>query len=222
MGHPSRFAVGLQYDKIVAMIKKKNVTAETRKFPAILTQDRTPSVIVVSLSSSFCGTPIDDDTVWHPSNHAFRITLLLDRLSNIYGANTNWNNNCKQMDITTKVTERFRPDVGLGRSWHDFSFPHQDDSTEDIVEQQHHAAQQPNCRAFFVCIYICVVQYDITKAESEWDMQLCHQSLLWRCIHVPCLDMSDFVTFGRIRNGSRELKIFTRCILFVFLYSCSS
>jgi hypothetical protein len=88
----------------VAIIKNNVVTAETRKFPAILTHDR-------SCVSSISGT---DDGGSHPSNHAFRIGLLLGKLSNIYGANANWNSSCKQMEMNTKVTERFLPDVGPG------------------------------------------------------------------------------------------------------------
>ena len=88
---------------ILAIIKNNVVTAATRKLPAILTHERS---CVSSTSST-----VD---VLQPSNQAFRIKLLVVRLSNIYGASTNWNSSCKQMDMNTKVTDRFRPDVGPG------------------------------------------------------------------------------------------------------------
>ena len=72
----------------------------------------------------------------------------------IYGANTNWNSSCRQMERNTSVTERFLPDVGPGACWDDFwwwslRLPQQDDRTQDVsVEQQHQAAHDPNCRAF--------------------------------------------------------------------------
>ena len=168
---------------MVAIQKNNVVTEATRKFPAILTQDRN---CVSSTVPSDC-----TDDVSQPSNHAFRMTWFLGRLSNIYGANTNWNTSCKQIDSTTSATDRFRPEVGPGGSCDDFSFPQQDDSNDVMVEQQHQVAQvaahAPNCRAYTGSIYTYI--YIARHAREK---------------HVRC--ERHFVTVVRLsmRNGAAK------------------
>jgi hypothetical protein len=118
---------------MVAIRKNMVVADATRKLPATATQDR-----------KFASGS-------HPFNQAFRIVLVFDKLSKMYGANANWNTNCKQIERNTNATERFLPDDGPAGVVDGLSFPQHDDNNELIEEQQHHAAHvaahTPSCRA---------------------------------------------------------------------------